>query len=132
MKEIVVNSSEDMIKIWEQLAQKHKKLLLYGDLGAGKTHLVKGFAKWLWVDENIVTSPTYAIVNNYENKLLHIDMYRLKDFSELIDRWILDNIDNFDYICIEWPKRENSYVDEEWTRIKIEKIWENSRKLIIR
>lgn len=84
-----INSPEEMLALWEQLAKDHKILLLQGDLGAGKTLLTKWFAKWLGIDDHLVQSPTYAYLNVYENKLLHIDMYRLESYEDLVQKWIL-------------------------------------------
>ncbi len=127
-----IKSSNEMILLWEKLAKKFNKILLYWDLWAGKTHLVKWFAKWLWINPEIVTSPTYTYVNIYNNKLLHIDMYRINNFEILLDKWILDLIDQFEYICIERPKRQEHYTDESWIKIIIEKVWEKDRKIIIK
>lgn len=73
-------------------------------MGAGKTTLIKGFAEGLGIDPAIVQSPTYAYLNIYENRLLHIDMYRLETFEELLEKGILNQISEFEYIVIEWPK----------------------------
>ncbi len=131
MKTVIIASPDDMVKLGSQIVKNYSKILIYWDLGVWKTHLVKGFASWLGIEKDKVTSPTYTIINNYDNKLLHIDMYRLKEFSELIDKWILDSIDRFDYICIERPKREEEYIDDQWLKIKIEKINDNKRKVSI-
>jgi tRNA A37 threonylcarbamoyladenosine biosynthesis protein TsaE len=58
-------------------------------------------------------------------------MYRLNDFNDLIDKGILDQIEQFEYIVIEWPKREEEYADENWKKIIIEKIDEKTRKIKI-
>jgi len=99
-----INTPQQMIEFWIALAKEHKILLLHGELGAGKTLLAKGFAQWLWLNHNAVQSPTYAYLNVYDSKLLHIDMYRIKEFSELVEKWIIDQINEFEYIIIERPK----------------------------
>lgn len=99
-----------MLKLWNKLAKEAKVLLLRWDLWAGKTLLTKWFAKWLWIDENIVQSPTYAYINIYEDKLLHIDMYRIEHYSDLVEKWILDQIHQYEYIVIERPK----FIDKLW------------------
>jgi tRNA threonylcarbamoyladenosine biosynthesis protein TsaE len=58
----------------------------------------------LGIDENIVQSPTYTYLNSYNNKLLHIDMYRLENENEVWEKGINDQISQFDYITIERPK----------------------------
>ncbi len=99
-----INTPEEMIKLGESLAKEHKILLMEGELGAGKTLLSKGFAKGLGIDEIKVQSPTYAYIHTYENKLLHIDMYRIQHFDELVEKGILDQIQQYDFVVIEWPK----------------------------
>ncbi len=103
-----INSEQEMIDFWKSLAQKHKIILLEWDLWAGKTTFTKGFAQWLDITQTPVQSPTYTYINIYENKLLHIDMYRLQSEQELTEKGILDQINEFDYIIIERPK----YIDK--------------------
>lgn len=102
--ERTISSPEAMHQLGFDLAKKTSILLLHWPLGAGKTTLIKGFAQWLGIDPSLVQSPTYAYLNSYQNKLLHIDMYRLESLSEAIEKGILDQIAEFDSIVIEWPK----------------------------
>lgn len=120
-----------MLKLWNKLAKEAKILLLKWDLWAGKTLLTKWFAKWLWIDENIVQSPTYAYINIYEDKLLHIDMYRIENYGDLVEKWILDQIHQYEYIVIEWPKFIDKLWLENYLNIEIIKKSENIRKVNI-
>src|SRR3989338_8137336 len=88
-------------------------LLLSGELGAGKTSLVKGIAKGLGIKHEI-TSPTFTLMNVYklrtENSelrtLIHIDTYRLKDEKELLEIGVEDYLGKPNTICvIEWPEK---------------------------
>lgn len=128
---MLIKSPEEMLKFWEKLALESKILLLEWDLWAGKTLLTKWFAKWLSIDWDTVQSPSYAYINIYDNKLLHIDMYRTEKYEDLIEKWILDQINHFDYIVIEWPK----FIDRLWLKnylkINIIKKSENERMLNI-
>jgi len=99
-----ITTPEQMLEYGKELAKEHKILLLHGELWAGKTLLTKGFAQGLGLDGHHVQSPTYAYLNIYESKLLHIDMYRIKEYSELVEKGIIDQINEFEYIVIEWPK----------------------------
>ncbi|MBU4690656.1 tRNA (adenosine(37)-N6)-threonylcarbamoyltransferase complex ATPase subunit type 1 TsaE [Mycoplasma sp. ES3157-GEN-MYC] len=74
---------------------KSKILLLNGDLGAGKTALVKELAKLIGITENI-TSPTFNYMKDYEG-LIHIDAYHLSDDLSEFEDYYLDNI-----VAIEW------------------------------
>lgn len=90
MKEYLSHSVEETMDVGAQLAADAKPddcIVLTGDLGAGKTHFTKGFAAALGVKED-VTSPTFAIVEEYEGaklRLLHWDLYRLEEDWELED-----------------------------------------------
>ena len=126
-----IKSPEQMHDLGKDLAKNHKILLLHGDLGAGKTTLIKGFAEQIGINPQIVQSPTYAYVNIYEDKLLHIDMYRLDSLEEMIEKGILNQISEFEWIVIEWPKREDQLDLQDFLSIKIEKISADTRELII-
>lgn len=126
-----ITSPEDMLKFGEDLAKKHKILLLHWDLGAGKTLLTKGFAKGLWIDEKKVQSPTYAYINIYDEKVLHMDMYRIERYEELVEKWIIDQILSYDIVVIEWPKFIDQLPIRNFVTIAIEKISEWEREVTI-
>ncbi|MFZ2150415.1 MAG: tRNA (adenosine(37)-N6)-threonylcarbamoyltransferase complex ATPase subunit type 1 TsaE [Candidatus Absconditicoccaceae bacterium] len=128
---MLIKSPEEMLKFGEKLALESKVLLLEGDLGAGKTLLTKGFAKGLLIDLNMVQSPTYAYINIYNNKLLHIDMYRIEKYEDLIEKGILDQINHFDYVVIERPKFIEKLGLKNYFKINITKKSENERMINI-
>jgi tRNA threonylcarbamoyladenosine biosynthesis protein TsaE len=115
---------QEMFKLWQELAKKHKIILLFGDLWAGKTLLTKWFANGLWINEDKVQSPTYAYLNSYDNKLLHIDMYRLENESDIWEKWINDQITNHEYIAIEWPKFIDILDIKDYISVRITKDWD--------
>ena len=100
----IIHSPAEMHQLWIELSKSENILFLVGNLGSGKTTFTKWFAEWLWIDSKKVQSPTYTYVNVYDEKLLHIDMYRLETFEDLIEKWIMDLINEYEYILIEWPK----------------------------
>lgn len=112
------------------LASKAKVLLLYGELGAGKTTLIKGFAEGLGINPAQVQSPTYAYLNIYENKLLHIDMYRLSSFEELVEKGILNQIFEFEWIVIERPKWVEQLDLDQSLILRIEKLSAAEREVL--
>lgn len=124
-----ITTPQQMLEFWAALAKEHKILLLRGELGAGKTLLTKGFAKWLWLNENNVQSPTYAYLNIYDNKLLHIDMYRIKHYEELVEKGIIDQINEYEHIIIERPKFIDKLPVKNSAIITIEKISETERSI---
>ncbi|MDR3168648.1 MAG: tRNA (adenosine(37)-N6)-threonylcarbamoyltransferase complex ATPase subunit type 1 TsaE [Candidatus Peribacteria bacterium] len=102
-----ISSPEAMHQFGKELAHQHQILLLSGNLGAGKTTLAKGFAEGLGINPAQVQSPTYTYLNIYDDKLLHLDMYRLESFEQMVEKGILDQIYTYDYLLIERPKRIN-------------------------
>jgi tRNA threonylcarbamoyladenosine biosynthesis protein TsaE len=86
------------------LAQPGDLLLLAGELGAGKTAFVQGFAKGLGIDE-VVTSPTFILVRTYEGGRLrvhHVDVYRLESLQEALDLGLAEMVDDGSVTLIEW------------------------------
>jgi tRNA threonylcarbamoyladenosine biosynthesis protein TsaE len=122
-----ISSPKAMIEFWITLAKDHKIILLQWDLGAGKTLLTKWFARWLGIDDHLVQSPTYAYINIYENKLLHIDMYRLESYEDIVEKWILAQMHEHDYIVIEWPKFIDQLGLTSYTLVDIKKTSEDER-----
>lgn len=127
-----ISSPEAMLELWIALAKDHKILLIQWDLWAGKTLLTKGFARWLGIDDHLVQSPTYAYINIYEKKLLHIDMYRLESYEDVVQKWILAQMHEHDYIVIERPKFIDQLGLSSYTMIDIQKISEEERELSLK
>ncbi len=125
-----IYSPEAMIQFGRDMAQQATHILLYGDLGAGKTHFVKWFVETMGIDPYKVQSPTYTYFHDYEGKILHMDMYRLEDKNYFIEKWFLQQIADFDYVVIEWPKFTELYA-EWYTIIHIDKISETEREITI-
>lgn len=127
--------SENNLKT-QQIAFEYAKtlkkgdvVLLSGDLGAGKTEFVKGVAKYFGFDG--VTSPTYAYLNIYGDLIYHYDCYRLSsgEDAELLG---LTDYFNGDNICfIEWAENIEDALPKETKKVTIQKIDENTRKIIL-
>jgi len=139
--EIVTNNFKETKLIGKKIADiiKNNKelfsqiILLTGDLGAGKTVLVKGIANGLGIDFEI-TSPTFNLINEYENNpgLLHMDFYRIDTKEELLGLGIEEYIAREDIKAIEWPQLVFDYVSDDFLYIKIKRLSENQRKIIIK
>ena len=121
MEFIVKNESQTAI-IATNLAKaigEHKPIIyLSGDLGAGKTTFARSFIQFFGFKK--VKSPTYAIVEPYENskiKIYHFDFYRLSDFEELE---LIGVREYFDNIClIEWAENFNTHLPKSDLQIKL-------------
>jgi tRNA threonylcarbamoyladenosine biosynthesis protein TsaE len=98
-----------------------KTLLFYGDMGVGKTTLIKELAKKLGVQDTL-SSPTYSIVNEYlldSDKLYHFDFYRIKTEEEALDIGIEDYFDSDHWKLIEWPEKISNLLPEDNTKIQL-------------
>lgn len=136
--EYLSDSAEKTIALGYKLGSSAKQgdiIVLDGDLGAGKTQFVKGFAKALDINDYI-TSPTFTIVNQYNGKLPlnHFDVYRVNDPDEIeaigFDEYIYGN----GVSIIEWGLYIESILPYERINIKINKnleLGDNYRKILI-
>ncbi len=88
-------------------AQKHKIILFKGEMGAGKTTLIKEICKHLGV-VNSVSSPTFSLVNEYSTHngetVFHFDFYRIKNLQEVYDMGYEEYFFSGNYCLIEWPE----------------------------
>ncbi|HAS55420.1 MAG TPA: tRNA (adenosine(37)-N6)-threonylcarbamoyltransferase complex ATPase subunit type 1 TsaE [Nitrospiraceae bacterium] len=104
---------------------------LYGDLGAGKTSFSYGIAMGLDVREKYITSPTFTFVNEYEGRVpfYHIDLYRLKEPSELEGIGFEEYIDSDGVTVIEWAERADEELPPERLSVYLSPLSENSREI---
>ena len=107
-------------------------LLLWGSMGAGKTTFAKSLCAGLGVNPEIVTSPTYTLVNMYPAHLsiFHVDLYRLTDPEQLDDFDREDLIAEEGITLVEWPEYILNYLtDETVLNLLFETVSENQRSL---
>lgn len=109
MVSFISNNIDDMDIIAGKilsLSGSSKLYAIYGNMGAGKTTLIKTLCKHLGVDE-LVNSPTFTIINEYNRanneKVFHLDCYRIKDIKELYEIGIEEYFNSDSYCFIEWP-----------------------------
>ena len=121
-----INSVEDTTQLGINLGKLLKSgdiVCLTGDLGTGKTHITKGIAKGLGIEDNI-TSPTFTIVNEYETgrlKLNHFDVYRVSDPDEIYAIGFDDYIFSDAVSVIEWANYIEEILPQDFLHILIEK-----------
>ena len=110
-----------------------KILLFYGDMGVGKTTLIKAIVKALGSSDE-VSSPTFSIVNEYElenDKIFHFDLYRIKDLEEAYNFGIEDYIYSGNWILIEWPEKIEPILIDNYNQIELKLKSKNKRNLKI-
>jgi len=111
-----------------------KILLFYGEMGAGKTTLIKALCKSLGVSGQ-VSSPTFSIVNEYvgeHNRIYHFDFYRLKTQTEALDMGYEEYFYSGDYCFIEWPEKIPDLLPESYASIHITVNPDNSRQITLK
>jgi len=116
-----------------EFAGEDKILLFYGEMGAGKTTLIKAFCVAIGV-EDAVSSPTFSIVNEYhcpDGIIYHFDFYRLKTQTEALDLGLEEYLYSGDYCLIEWPEKIPDLLPEKYLKISIEAQPDQQRKLTI-
>lgn len=113
---------------------KTKTLLFHGNMGAGKTTLIKALIKVLGSQDE-VSSPTFSIVNEYElenDKVYHFDLYRIKDVEEVYNFGIEDYLDSGYWNLIEWPDIINDLLPDQFDTISIDLKEGNNRILVLK
>lgn len=137
MKQYKTSSDKETKIIAQNLAKKFQNgvIALFGELGAGKTTFVQGFAKGLGIKEKII-SPTFVLIRQHpipeSNKTLyHIDLYRL-DSSESLKSIGLEEIlsDEKNLVLIEWAEKLKKLPDNA-TKIYIKKLTAENRLITI-
>jgi tRNA threonylcarbamoyladenosine biosynthesis protein TsaE len=104
----------------------HRKIALYGEMGAGKTTFVKAFCAALGIEGEAV-SPTFSLLNTYDYRsmegkrqfLHHLDLYRLSRAEEALDIGIEDVLYDHCYCLIEWPQIVEAYLPSDCVRLHI-------------
>ena len=138
-RDFTTNSAEETIELGRRLAAELKPprlVLLRGDLGAGKTTMVKGIAEAFHAaSQDDVTSPTFTLIHEYrgpEVSVYHIDLYRIDTPREL-DTLGLDELinDERSLVLIEWGEKFPKLVKERDVEIAIERTGPESRKIAI-
>jgi tRNA threonylcarbamoyladenosine biosynthesis protein TsaE len=137
-REFTTNSPEGTIALGRQLASllvPPKIVVLRGDLGAGKTTLVKGIAEGFQAaSHDDVTSPTFTLIHEYRGPaatLYHIDLYRIDTERELETLGLDDLMTDDSVLLIEWGEKFPRFQRESDVEIAIERISENERRIKI-
>jgi tRNA threonylcarbamoyladenosine biosynthesis protein TsaE len=112
-----------------------KTLLFYGEMGVGKTTLIKEICSQLGVSDNI-SSPTFSLVNEYQTirneQVYHFDFYRITDETEALDIGIDDYFYNNDWCLIEWPQNIKNLLPLNAIEIHISMAADGKRNILIK
>lgn len=130
--EITFDISE-IDKVAEKILEetKSKCLLVYGEMGAGKTTLIKAIIKKMGTIDTI-SSPTFSIVNEYATEkgiVYHFDFYRLKDEKEAFEIGIPEYLENPTWKFIEWPEKISHFLDPQYQKVEL-KVTKNGLRML--
>lgn len=126
MSTITVSSLTDLPAAASQILQdaaNKRVFVFHGQMGAGKTTLIKAMCRQLGVTDSM-SSPTFALVNEYRGKdnkpIYHFDFYRIKNESEAYDMGYEDYLYSGNYCFIEWPEKIPGLVPDDSVKVNIE------------
>ena len=118
-------------QVWEE-GKAYKIWAFYAGMGSGKTTFIHALCALLEVGD-VVSSPTYAIMNEYKGKVVgtiyHMDWYRLKDENDAINTGVEDALATADLCLIEWPEKAEGLLEENTFNIYIYVVNETTRRL---
>lgn len=133
MINLITYTPEQTIALGKKIAKFLKPgdvIALSGDLGTGKTTLVKGIAQGLGINKKEVNSPSYVLIREYTGKkidLFHCDLYRLNNVEQISFLGIEDYFDRRGVFVIEWAKRAGDLLPDQYFDITITLLGEKKR-----
>ena len=141
MHEFIVSTKNDLPDAVNWLlaqADGRRKIMLYGEMGVGKTTFTKAFCQHFGVSTT-TSSPTFSLVNEYfyantegvQKVIHHLDLYRLNTLAEAMDIGIEDYLYDDSYCLIEWPQLIEPIFPDDVLKISIELIENSMRKIVV-
>ena len=136
--ELKIAGLEDLdraAKEFLEIIGNHTLVAFYAPMGAGKTTFITAVCKALGVQEDAVSSPTFAIVNEYRTAagipLFHFDFYRIERLEEALDIGLYDYLDSGCLCLMEWPENIEGLLPEETLKVNISVNPDGSRTLTV-
>jgi tRNA threonylcarbamoyladenosine biosynthesis protein TsaE len=135
MEQTLISYSEketmDLAKVFAKSVDVGDIICLEGELGAGKTHFVKGFVSAFGIDPDDVTSPTFAIIQEYHGEIpvYHFDFYRIEKKEEALEIGAEEYFYNDGVCIIEWPDRVKDLIPEKSIYIRIKQTGPETRSI---
>ncbi|MEO8415392.1 MAG: tRNA (adenosine(37)-N6)-threonylcarbamoyltransferase complex ATPase subunit type 1 TsaE [Ginsengibacter sp.] len=135
--EIIFNLTtiRDVAKKLISLIQDYKVITFSGELGAGKTTFINAICKELGVTET-VTSPTYAIIQEYhfgnEHIIYHMDLYRVKNIHEAVEAGVEDCLLSGELCMVEWPEKASLLFPGTTVNASLHTLSDHMRKLVVK
>lgn len=133
MPKVIVNNIKELDKFtksFENVLKLYRLVAFKGQLGAGKTTLIKALCEKLKV-EDIVSSPSFAIVNEYFSEIIgtifHFDFYRIENENEILDIGFEDYLTQNALILMEWPEKIPNLLPPDTLIVNINVLTDNSR-----
>lgn len=127
---------EEIDKVAEAIIQhigKPQMVAFYGNMGAGKTTLISAICKYLGTEE-LASSPTYSIINQYESKsgkIYHLDLYRLEDEEEALQAGVEECFYGDQWSFVEWPERTPGLLPNQFWKVEITLLDQGTRSVNI-
>ncbi len=125
MKKLHIGSEEELSEVAEALLDAlgdRRVVVLRGEMGAGKTTLVRAVAEALGVEDR-VTSPTFALVNHYRSaagrSVYHFDFYRIENLAEAYDLGYEEYFYSGDLCLVEWPEKIEALLPADAVEVRI-------------
>lgn len=132
-----VNSEQELIAVAVDLLRdfgNKKVILFYGEMGVGKTTLIKVLCKQLGVNE-VTSSPTFAIVNEYlsntNESIYHFDFYRIEKENEVFDLGYEEYFYSGNFCFVEWPEKIPNLLPDNAVKVNIVQDEENNRLISV-
>lgn len=134
--EITINNINDINAAAKQFVEHmgtNRVFAFYGKMGAGKTTFIKAVCECMGIDD-VITSPTFAIVNEYSNDetgltVYHFDFYRIKKIEEVYDMGYEEYFYSGNPCFIEWPELIEQLLPEDAVKVSIEELPDGSRRV---